>query len=485
MRTFAERVADLRVEGPLLVSDRSSPLGAAWLPDVAVGVDLAACGYGEWEYLLRGFAEVWTWDAGFRAQCIGERPFTTRVLVRRPLDPTRFSGSVQLEPHHPDDDRALTWAMIAPWILRGGHAHVGVTQEPATVPDLRRFDPDRYERLQIVHSGQRWDILGLVAGAIRVGALPAFEDLSVSCTVMSGWSMTGTFCRTFLGEGFHERCWYQGSPVIDGYVICISSGGAGRAGYARLGDAILPPDDARRTIGAHSVPIVELLSEGEAETHHSVLRADADGPQDRYRLYEVAGTGHVITGTPSLTTNRLQMERRGFPPLLREINEKPSDARMDLVARAVFESMERWLRDGAVPPRAGRFAYADPTTDAPRGLMDGSLPLARDADGNVLGGVRTPWIEVPAAAYLPHSTPRPGRCKPAPHAPYSDPVLLADLIAHMRPFDPPTLRRRYGSPARYLQRFEQSALQLCAAGWLLEADLPELLDSRRTACARF
>jgi hypothetical protein len=240
-------------------------------------------------------------------------------------------------------------------------------------------------------------------------------------------------------------------------------------------------DDPRRVIGAHGVPVVELLSEGESETHRAVLRPDADGPADRYRLYQVAGTGHV-TGRRELTTNRLQMQDRGWPEQLREVTEQHSDGRMDLVARAVFHAVDRWAADGTAPPvMAERFGYADPAGDATRGVMPESLPLARDADGNVLGGIRTPWAQVPAAAYFPHSSPVPGRCNPAPHAPYSDPAMLADLVAHMKPFTAAELTRRYGGRAGYLSRLEAAGQAAVAAGWLLAADLPGYLDEARTA----
>ena len=144
---------------------------------------------------------------------------------------------------------------------------------------------------------QRWDIVGLVAAALAAGTTPVLGGFQVRRQALSGWSKTGTFCRTFLGEGFHRRCQVNGRPSIDGYVVCISSGGAGRAGYASLRDgARLPAGDPRRTIGAHGVPVVELLSEGESETHREVLRPDADGPHDKYRLYQVAGTGQVGNG---------------------------------------------------------------------------------------------------------------------------------------------------------------------------------------------
>lgn len=479
MTDFADLLARLTVTGPLPAAPPDAePLGAAWLARRRHGLDLAAHGYLEQEYLISGDADDWTWDETLTAAPGPAPRFTTRVLVRRPAEAAAFSGTVQLEPHHPDDDRALSWGMIAPWIAASGHAHIGVTQNPGTAADLVAWDPQRYRPVAIASSGQRWDIVALAAAAAASGLIPAFAGLDVRRVVMSGWSMTGTFCRTFLGEGFHERCALSGRPVVTGYVIAISSGGAGRAGYASLRDGVvLPADDPRRTPRGHGVPVIELLSEGESETQGAVLQPDADGPADRYRLYQVAGTGHMAGGIPAQAGNRIQLEERGSPALLRDITQRPSDARMDLVARAVFELLERWMTDDAVPPRAARFRF-DPAGTV-RGRMPESQPLARDGDGNVLGGLRTPWTEVPAAAYLPHSTPAPGRCQPAEHAPYSDPALLADLIAHMEPFPTAELERRYGGYDKYLSQLEDAARSLAAAGWLLEADLPEFLAGVR------
>ncbi len=526
MTSFDDLLATLRVKGPLPVTGDSVPLGTAWLPRHGHGLDLAAFGYVEEEYLVSGQADEWTWDGRLRPVTAGPRPFTTRILLRRPADRAAFSGAVYLEPNHADYDRSLTWSATAPWLVRSGHAHVGVTQEVATVPDLARWDPGRYGPLSIPRPGQRWDIAGLVAALVKSGDGP-LAGYPVSRVVMSGWSQTGTFCRTFLGEGFHERCRAGQGPAVDGYIVCISSGGAARPGYGVLRPgAELPLDDPRRTIGGHAgggheVPVVELLSEGESETHRAVLRPDSDGPGsadaglarldpagldqrgpaasdgpgsdlldsadpgsnvpgsgrpgDRYRLYQVAGTGHV-TGRHELATNRLQMADRGWPVNPSEVRERLSDGRMDLVARAVFAAVDRWIADGTVPPRMpSRFAYDDPAGPATRGLMPESLPLLRDAGGNVLGGIRTPWVEVPLGGHFPHSTPVPGRCEPAPHAPYADPALLADLRAHLVPFAPAGLTRRYGDRDGYLTRLETAAAQAVKDGWLLADALPELL----------
>jgi hypothetical protein len=470
---------------PLPAEGDSVPLGAAWLPRHRRGVDLASRGYVEEEYLVSGQAGDWTWDENLRPVAAGPVPFTTRILLRRPADPAAFSGAVYLEPNHADFDRSLTWSATAPWLVRAGHAHVGVTQEPATVPDLARWDPVRYGALSIPRPGQRWEITGLIAALVKSGGvLPA--GYPVGRVIMSGWSQTGTFCRTFLGEGFHARSQADARPAVDGYIICISSGGAGRPGYGVLRPpAELPLDDPRRTVGAHGVPVVELLSEGESETHRAVLRPDSDGtdsdgtasddPDDRYRLYQVAGTGH-INGQHELATNRLQMADRGWPVNPAEVNERLTDGRLDLAARAVFAAVDRWAASGTVPPRMpSRFRYDDPAGPGTRGIMPESLPLARDADGNVLGGIRTPWVEVPLGGHFPHSTPVPGRCEPAPHAPYTDPAMLANLWAHLTPFPQAELARRYGGRDQYLARLEAAALTAIDEGWLLAEDMPEYL----------
>ena len=154
------------------------------------------------------------------------------------------------------------------------------------------------------------------------------------------------------------------------------------------------------------------------------------------------------------------------------------------MARAVFAAVDRWIADGTVPPRMpGRFGYDDPAGPATRGIMPESLPLVRDADGNVTGGIRTPWVEVPLGGHFPHSTPVPGRCEPAPHAPYADPAMLANLWAHLAPFPAAELARRYGDRDGYLARLEAAAQTAVKEGWLLAEDLPELLAGAREEAA--
>ncbi len=479
MSAPTELLDRLVVEGPLAVSASSVPLGRAHWPERHLGIDLEPADYVEEEFVVRGNADLFGCDDALQAEVIEPGvAFTTRILVRRPADLARCSGLVALEPNHSDADRSITWGAIAPWLLRNGHVHIGVTQEHSIVGDLRRFDPERYGELSIDRPGLGWDIVGLVASLVRSGRPNDPLGGRGTRSILSGWSQTGTFCRTFLGDAFDQR-WRlaDGQPVIDAYVVCISSGGALRPGYAPLshGQPTLPWDDERRTIGPHGVPVIELLSEGEAETHRTVLRADTDGPFDKYRLYEVAGTSHVATGFEALATNGAQLVERGWPERPRDILEVPSTARLDFIARAVFAAVDNWVQAGESPPRAPRFEYLSRRAGGVHGRMPEAVSIVRDDDDNAVGGVRTPWVDVPAATYLPHSTPRPGACLPADSAPYIDPAFLADLIGHMVPFSEHALEQRYSSRSGYMTRFVARCEELVAERWLLREEADQLV----------
>ncbi|WP_330285082.1 alpha/beta hydrolase domain-containing protein [Streptomyces sp. NBC_00588] len=457
----------------LAVTDTSQPLGTSHLPDDGVGVDLRPLGYQEHEFLATGTAGEYR-HVDSTLQQTGQLPYATRVLVRTP-PVERFNGVVLAEPLHPEYDSASTWRIAHPWITGTGAAWVGITQDHRMVTALKEaYDPARYGELSIPAAGLRWDIVGAVLAALRTPGRSVLAGLAdrVRHVYLSGWSNTGSFCRVFLQDGFHGRHRLaDGAPAVDGYLIGISSGAAGAAGYPPLsnGSPVLPADDPRRVIGPADVPVFEVLSEFESETHRPALREDSDAPGDRYRLYQVAGTSHDNPLLEPVLTNHTQFRRRGHQVPERRITEQTSDARLDAVARAAYGLLHRWAATGAPPPRVERFPFA---TDRATGGVD---ELARDEHGNVRGGVRTPWVEAPLAAYHPHSTPRPGYCRPSPWAPMGTPDLVARLIGHMTPLPGAQLRALYPTRQDYLDRYEAACARLSAQGLLLEADVHMLL----------
>lgn len=456
---------------PAVAALDTPPFGTSFLPELEMGVDLAAFGYVEEEHLIDGSAAVWHRDAGGTAVPGPELPFRTRVLVRRPADPAAASGFVQVEPLHPDLDSALVWNAVHPWLLREGHTWMGATVFPRLAQQLREdLAPSRYGSLDIPEDGQQYDVLAAAVQALVDGAL---GPVAARTVVLGGMSATGSFCRVFLQDGFHDRLrGTDGRPLVDGYLIGISSGGAGAAGYPPLspGDAELPPDDARRTVSGHGAVVVELLSETESETHGPVLRPDSDADGDRYRLLQVAGTAH-IESRPSVLTNLQQFEDAGGRRPAFAVRERRSDARFDLYACAALAAMRRWIEDGVPAPRGDRLR-----------LVRGEEALQRDEDGIALGGIRPPWVAVPVATHLPHGTPSDESEPPPEWMPFSRPEMLARLVGTMRHFPLAETHRRYGTRAAWLHRFAAAAREHVEAGFLLQEDARELV---RDAPARW
>ena len=78
------------------VTANSRPLMAA--DHTMQPVDLAKSGYVETEFLVSGTANVYDWAAdGSISVKTPHAPYTGKILVRRPADPSKFSGTIVVE----------------------------------------------------------------------------------------------------------------------------------------------------------------------------------------------------------------------------------------------------------------------------------------------------------------------------------------------------------------------------------------------------
>lgn len=438
---------------------------------------LAHRGYVEVEHVVRGSADLFDYEpngspndgAALRTVLMeAGLPFVTRVLVRRPVEPTDAARTVIIEPLHPAGDMPSAWPRVGRTLCRSGFTWVGVTQDLAGLAATKALDAERYPDLGIPKVGLGYDIVAQVAAALRRPECPIDLGTEVEHLLMTGASYTGTFQRVFLGDGFHERSRRpDGGPAVEGYLIQISSGGFGVGGYNPINPdaARLPIDDPRRTIGGHGVPVIELLGEGEAETHLRVTRDDSDDPADPYRLYEVPGGCHMSGG------------ERGHSPLAATV-EEPSDFPMWAIAGAALLNLRAWVAGGTLPPRAERLVHENEAADGPHGERADAIALARDEHGNAIGGVRNPLVEVPVASYYPHSTLA------------GDPatvgsgrgagINMGDLLGCMHRFDADKLRELYGTPAEYQRRFAEAMDTFVAGRWIEPVDAAWLLDRGAT-----
>jgi hypothetical protein len=227
------------------------------------------------------------------------------------------------------------------------------------------------------------------------------------------------------------------------------------------------------------------MSEFESETNQQTLRPDSDEPDDRYRLYQVAGSSHA--SAVELSVEEIQLAGGGNPPPRHDIRQLPiSNRNRHRVARSAYHHLHRWAAEGVTPPRADRLELMPPDSGGIRGRSAQALPLRRDEHDNAVGGVRTTWADVPVASYIPHSTP--GDSPDTGHG-WRPPGLgreaSADMTGHQVPFGPAKLARLYGSHGEYLARVQARAGELVRDGWLLLPDADDLIAEAADSAHRW
>lgn len=129
------------VTGPIPVTAGSYPLMAS--NTLQAVVDLPKAGYVEEEFFVSGRANVYDWAAdGTAAVKTPNAPYTTRIMLRRPADPRRFSGNVIVEIGNVGRgyDFSFSWGVAHDYFMENGDAWVAhhlPSGEPRGVEDVQ------------------------------------------------------------------------------------------------------------------------------------------------------------------------------------------------------------------------------------------------------------------------------------------------------------------------------------------------------------
>lgn len=427
-----------RLTGPIPVTPDSYPFLAA--SHLQEPLDLAARGYVEEEFFVSGAANVYDWapDGALTVARPGA-PYTTRILVRRPATAARFSGNVVVEVMHAP--RGLDFPLMFGWIheavVERGDAWVGVTMTPDAAQALKDFNPARYAPLSWANpnpseacgpggrgnqapvtspaeEGLVWDVISQV-GALLKGGAPTgpMGGLRVEHLYMTSQDPIQV---TYISAIQSRARLADGTPVYDGHVLK-----SGRRARRIRRCAPAPGDgDPRHTMRNAGVPIINVLQEGDVLGGLRERRPDGDEPADRFRLWEVAGTAHSGVSPYRWSTAAIKDHvKAGGEVVTRTFSEaigaytmtvpfkdparcQPSElvTEQPLVSysfNAAFAAVDAWVRKGVPAPRAARM-----------GVVNAGTPQARletDRHGNGVGGVRSPYVDVPSAVYHPgHGT---------------------------------------------------------------------------------
>jgi hypothetical protein len=372
------------------------------LQRVPAGTSLADHKYVVAEYFVSGTASG--------------KPYTTRILVRRPEDPGRFSGIVVAEPMHASGN---SWMFFFSRIYMMRHGHISVEiapQKAGTEATIVASNPQRYAAINIPEAGQANEIIAQVGALLKSNAPSSpLAGLKVRRMVLMGTSQSAGTLRTYLPA---HAAWRMpgGASIFDGF---------------------LPTSTAGMPIPSVDVPLIQIATQtevnGAAAKGSAYRRPDGDAPGDQFRLYEIAGMPHNDSReNPTYSPDPCKMTVTRFPV----------GAMMAMALHHVIE----WADKGTVPPRAERIV-----------VENGALAL--DADGNARGGVRNTYVDVPVAKYgVPNNAdPKPG----------TRDDFYCGIAGYETPLAADRLRALHTDAAAYRRQVQQRLAELTKAGWFL------------------
>jgi len=437
----------ISITGPIAVTAASGEpfRGANEQPVPGPGLPipvLVPYGYIEEEYFVSGMVDG--------------KPYSTTLLVRKPKDPSRFSGLVAVETIHLAGAIPL-WGSQKVW-LSGGHGWVAVASQKGALDEhVKKSNPGRYGALDIPDVGDsdtspmramRGGPQDDVSQAImtQVGALlksnsenGPFQGMTAKYLVMGGASQTGGTTLRYIKNSHEQARMPDGKPIYDGYLPLMAF--------------------SEKAPSARDAAIIHTVSEGDLMSFAAfgrpmVFLEDSDAPNDRYRHYQIAGASHV--GTRGVAD---PLEVFGTLGNVMKEGEKLSQFPQATLFLPTVYNLVDWIMKGTVPPKSRRIETANGE-------------IVRDEYGNAKGGVRSPYVDLPTVRYI----------ASAPAADISN--MFHRLIGLEEPIPVDKLRSMYKSREAYLEKFNAQIDQMVAERWLF-ADNGETLKAEEAVSPLF
>jgi hypothetical protein len=476
------------VKGPIPVTADSYPFGAANRTNAPQ--DLSQFGYVEEEYLVSGFANVYDFDANSNVVVkTPQAPYTTRILVRRPASPQKFSGTVVVELLNPTAmyDLDFQWQFAGDYFTKHGDAWVGITSKPVTAKALKTFDPQRYAAVSwanplppdktcpnpvsllpdstpATENGLIWDMASQVAALLKSEAKDnPLKGFTVKMAFLTGYSQTGGYVVTYVNfiRPLPDALGFNGRTVYDGYLI-----GDGDGLLIPLNQCSAPPmpGDPRFIIKPRPEPVISVVSQV-LWTGMGADRADSNSAKDRYRRYEIAGASHMNMRAISLWPKPEDMIKAGItappPSCIEFATYGMTDFPLEYFMRGAFANLDAWVRSNITPPKARRIKV-EPVPKGSKPTWPPSVTVKVDKYGNARGGVRSPYLDVPTGTYYAHSTPA------KPDNP--DSVLFCSLVGYKVPFKKDLLIKLYPTHEKYVKKVNKKVDKLVRARLITASD---------------
>ena len=477
--TIAAAAADGRtpiptVSGPIPNTVSSHAFGAAEFQ--LIPENLKKVGYLEEEFLVSGTSNVYSWPApGPAVVKTAGAPYTTRALVRRPAIGQKFSGNVVVEMLNPSNffDLNIGWAVAHKQIIDNGDAWVGITAKAITIEALKNFDPARYKSLSFANplplsdpgnctivaadssrateNGLIWDIYSQVGAWLKSSAASNplrynGPETQVKRAYGFGYSQTGGFLVNYINAIHPLVVKSDGKPIFDAYIVAVAGGAFAGAYPMNQCETAPPTNDVRRQFSNVGVPIMRIMSQSDYLFGIGARRPDSDVAPDQFRHYEMAGAGHATPDELYFSAQPADILAAGrkVPPM--NCNEGPrSRFPSSIFFDAALRNLDLWVQNGTAPPRAKPI------------LVRAGAPVL-DGFGNVQGGLRSPYVDVPTSTWFGTSTG----------------ASFCFIAGHEVPFSQSTIDARYQNHAKYANQVREDVQKLKTEGFLTDYDARQL-----------
>jgi hypothetical protein len=440
--------------------------------------DINGLGYAMEEFSVSGTATSFkvTGEAGpdgkWTVTPDATAPYATRIVVIKPSDPHKFNGTVVIEWLNVTGglDVPVDWVTVHRELIRGGYAYVGVSAQKVgveggpsmsrgTARPLKTADPARYGQLSHPGDAFSYDIYSQAGRLLRSPqAVALLGVLRPRHLIAMGESQSAFFLATYVNAVDPV------AKVYDGIVIhSRGSAAAPLDNSGMLGAAASQMSQAVRLRSDLRAPVMQVITETDllgfgAGGFYRARQPDTD----QLRVWEIAGTAHAdnyLFGVGMIDSGLLPIEQLATPwaptramqgmQLDKAMNNAPQH---HYVTEAALWQMNRWLSTGNRPPKAPPLTL---TASDPRKFVT-------DANGNAVGGIRTPWVDVPTERL--------------------SGLGSSGLVGSSEPYDKAMLDRLYpGGRPEYLRKFQASLDAAIKAGFILKADRQEILDIARVS----
>jgi hypothetical protein len=439
-------------------------------PQLATQADLAGNGYVEEEFFFHGTANEYDVVSAPLANATIRstgNPYRTRMIVRRPVSAERFNGAVVVEWLNVTSGYNLDalWLLQQDHLMREGYAYVGVSvqrvgiqgapADPARPTSLVLWSPVRYASLDVTTGGRfvlannggvnaadalSFDIMAQAGQAVKhpagvdpLGGLPGNRIV-----LASGVSQSEGFLVAYYNSV------HAGDPVYDAFFLYL---GISRGAYGAF-RLPLRGDVPTKVFKINTENDVALLGE------YTIRQPDSK----TLRTWEIAGASHVGFDPRGLRAALLARDNIA-PSILTGCILGPPLSRIPS-ARALNAAVDhtvRWVVDDIAPPTTARIQLtAAPPVPPPPPVPFAPPPasVARDADGNALGGLRLSQHSVPTATNTGVNSGA-GFC-----------VLFGTHV----PFSDARLSLLYRNHGAYVSKVAHATNDNLRAGYIVEAD---------------